>query len=118
MEPSRLSLSSRRGAGGDDAWFVKTDAPNGLKLNNRRALALEKDGDFGSRPLCVSDDRRGMGRMGVQQMSQFWTFVGVLNAALAALAFVGAMASRKPQIIVFGFFACVFLALNAWGLIQ
>jgi hypothetical protein len=29
-----------------DAWFVKTDAPDGLKLNNRRALALEKDGDF------------------------------------------------------------------------
>lgn len=29
-----------------DAWFIKTDAPDGLKLNNRRALALEKDGDF------------------------------------------------------------------------
>lgn len=29
-----------------NAWFVKTDAPDGLKLNNRRALALEKDGDF------------------------------------------------------------------------
>jgi hypothetical protein len=29
-----------------DAWFVKTDAPEGLKVQNRRALALEKDGDF------------------------------------------------------------------------
>jgi hypothetical protein len=29
-----------------DQWFVKTDAPNGLKGLNRRALALEKDGDF------------------------------------------------------------------------
>jgi hypothetical protein len=29
-----------------DQWFVKTDAPNGLKGQNRRALALEKDGDF------------------------------------------------------------------------
>lgn len=29
-----------------DAWFVKTDAPDGLKLLNRRPLALEKDGDF------------------------------------------------------------------------
>ena len=28
-----------------DQWFVKTDNP-GLKLFNRRALALEKDGDF------------------------------------------------------------------------
>lgn len=29
-----------------DQWFVKTDAPEGLKLLNRRELALEKDGDF------------------------------------------------------------------------
>jgi hypothetical protein len=29
-----------------DAWFVKTDAPDGLKGLNRRPLALEKDGDF------------------------------------------------------------------------
>lgn len=29
-----------------DAWFVKTDATDGLKLLNRRPLALEKDGDF------------------------------------------------------------------------
>jgi hypothetical protein len=29
-----------------DAWFIKTDAAEGLKLFNRRALAFEKDGDF------------------------------------------------------------------------
>lgn len=29
-----------------DQWFVKTDAGDGLKVLNRRALALEKDGDF------------------------------------------------------------------------
>ena len=29
-----------------DAWFVKTDASDGLKLLNRRPLALEKDSDF------------------------------------------------------------------------
>jgi len=29
-----------------DQWFIKTDVPNGLKGQNRRALALEKDGDF------------------------------------------------------------------------
>lgn len=29
-----------------NAWFVKTDAPEGLKVINRRALALEKDSDF------------------------------------------------------------------------
>ena len=29
-----------------DQWFVKTDASNGLKGLNRRALSLEKDGDF------------------------------------------------------------------------
>lgn len=29
-----------------DAWFIKTDAPEGLKGLNRKALALQKDGDF------------------------------------------------------------------------
>lgn len=29
-----------------DQWFVTTDASDGLKSINRRALALEKDGDF------------------------------------------------------------------------
>lgn len=29
-----------------DAWFVKTDAPEGLKLFNRRAVAFAKDSDF------------------------------------------------------------------------
>lgn len=29
-----------------DQWFVKTDAGDGLKLLNRRALSLEKDSDF------------------------------------------------------------------------
>jgi hypothetical protein len=29
-----------------DAWFIKTDASDGLKLLNRRPLALEKDSDF------------------------------------------------------------------------
>lgn len=29
-----------------DAWFVKTDAPDGLKLYNRRALSFDKDNDF------------------------------------------------------------------------
>lgn len=29
-----------------DAWFIKTDAPDGLKGLNRRRLALEKDSDF------------------------------------------------------------------------
>lgn len=29
-----------------NAWFIKTDAPEGLKGLNRRALSLEKDGDF------------------------------------------------------------------------
>lgn len=29
-----------------DQWLVKTDAPDGLKLINRRALKLEKDSDF------------------------------------------------------------------------
>lgn len=29
-----------------DQWFVKTDAPDGLKSLTRRALALEKDSDF------------------------------------------------------------------------
>jgi hypothetical protein len=29
-----------------DAWFVKTDAPDGLKLYNRRALSFDKDADF------------------------------------------------------------------------
>lgn len=29
-----------------NAWFVKTDASDGLKLLNRRDLKLEKDGDF------------------------------------------------------------------------
>lgn len=29
-----------------DAWFVKTDAPESLKLFNRRALAMAKDSDF------------------------------------------------------------------------
>jgi len=29
-----------------DAWFVKTDVNDGLKLINRRPLSLEKDGDF------------------------------------------------------------------------
>jgi len=29
-----------------DAWFVKTDAPEGLLLFNRRALSFDKDSDF------------------------------------------------------------------------
>lgn len=29
-----------------DAWFIKTDAPDGLKLFNRRALSFSKDSDF------------------------------------------------------------------------
>jgi hypothetical protein len=29
-----------------DAWFIKTDVSDGLKLFNRRAVAFEKDGDF------------------------------------------------------------------------
>lgn len=29
-----------------DAWFVKTDAPEGLKLFNRREVAFAKDSDF------------------------------------------------------------------------
>lgn len=29
-----------------DAWFIKTDAPDGLKLYNRRALSFDKDNDF------------------------------------------------------------------------
>lgn len=29
-----------------DQWFVKTDAPDGLKSLSRRALSLEKDSDF------------------------------------------------------------------------
>lgn len=29
-----------------DAWFVKTDAPDGLKLYNRRGLSFDKDNDF------------------------------------------------------------------------
>lgn len=29
-----------------DAWFVKTDAPESLKLFNRRAVAMAKDSDF------------------------------------------------------------------------
>lgn len=29
-----------------DAWFIKTDAPEGLKLFNRRELAFAKDSDF------------------------------------------------------------------------
>lgn len=29
-----------------DAWFIKTDAENGLKLFNRRALTFAKDSDF------------------------------------------------------------------------
>lgn len=29
-----------------DAWFIKTDAPDGLKLFNRRALSFAKDSDF------------------------------------------------------------------------
>lgn len=29
-----------------DAWFVKTDCTDGLKLFNRRALSFEKDSDF------------------------------------------------------------------------
>lgn len=29
-----------------DAWFVKTDVPNGLILFNRRAASLQKDSDF------------------------------------------------------------------------
>lgn len=29
-----------------DAWFIKTDQSDGLKLFNRRSLALEKDSDF------------------------------------------------------------------------
>ena len=29
-----------------DAWFIKTDVPNGLTLFNRRASALQKDSDF------------------------------------------------------------------------
>jgi hypothetical protein len=30
----------------NDAWFVKTDAPDSLKLFNRRKVAFEKDSDF------------------------------------------------------------------------
>jgi len=29
-----------------DAWFIKTDAPEGLKLFNRRAVSFQKDSDF------------------------------------------------------------------------
>jgi hypothetical protein len=29
-----------------DAWFITTDAENGLKLFNRRALSFAKDSDF------------------------------------------------------------------------
>lgn len=29
-----------------DAWFVKTDAPDSLKVYNRRALSFDKDNDF------------------------------------------------------------------------
>ena len=29
-----------------DAWFIKTDAPDSLKLFNRRAVAMAKDSDF------------------------------------------------------------------------
>ena len=29
-----------------DAWFIKTDAPEGLKVFNRRAVSFQKDSDF------------------------------------------------------------------------
>jgi len=29
-----------------DAWFIRTDVPNGMKMYNRRALKFAKDGDF------------------------------------------------------------------------
>lgn len=29
-----------------DAWFIKTDAPDGMKMFNRRALSFQKDSDF------------------------------------------------------------------------
>jgi hypothetical protein len=32
----------------DDAWFIKTNAPDGLKFFQRRAAKFEQDADFGT----------------------------------------------------------------------
>lgn len=48
---------------------------------------------------------------------QFWVLLGAANAVIAVMALVGAMATDKPQLAIFGLVACAFLALNAWGLL-
>lgn len=49
---------------------------------------------------------------------EFWMFLGAMNAAVAVLALVGAMATDKPHLTMFGLCGCAFLALNAWGLLS
>ena len=44
-----------------DAWFVKTDAPEGLIRQQRRALSLSQDNDFDTSNACMKADERYAG---------------------------------------------------------
>jgi phage major head subunit gpT-like protein len=44
-----------------DAWFVKTDAMEGLILQQRRALALDQDNDFDTSNACMKATERYTG---------------------------------------------------------
>lgn len=45
-----------------DAWFVRTNAPNGLKCFNREAVSFSKDNDFGTKnALAACYERYVMG---------------------------------------------------------
>lgn len=48
----------------DDAWFVKTDAPEGLLMFQRRALALTQDNDFDTENARMKATERYAGGWG------------------------------------------------------
>lgn len=41
-----------------DAWFIKTDVPNGLRFYNRRAAEIERDNEFSTQNLLFITTRR------------------------------------------------------------
>jgi hypothetical protein len=44
-----------------DAWFVKTDAPEGLIMQNRRAMSFDQDNDFDTSNACMKAMERYAG---------------------------------------------------------
>ncbi len=44
-----------------DAWFIKTDVPDGLIMQNRRALEAKQDNDFDTQNACMMASERYAG---------------------------------------------------------